>query len=314
MKRRRFLLGAAGAAAATLSAAAQPALRASNRKGLDFIQVDVFAQTPLSGNPLVVFPDARGMSDAQMLSITRELNHSETTFLLPARAGGDAKVRIFGNEGEIPFSGHPTLGTAFVMALTRPGKTAMILEEGVGPISVTLERRADGVFIEMTQTEPVFGPKADPKMVADAFGFPADEIDGRYPVQSVSTGAVRLIIPLKSASTLAKLTLGHQLPPEQRAIFSNSNYFVVTGEAEIEARFLGFSSEDPATGSAGGCAAAYLVQYAIRKPEEHIAIHQGRFVNRPSIVYVRAGSAIGKPTNVRVGGYVVEVARGTFTV
>ena len=314
MKRRRFLIGAAGAAAATLSAAAQPALRASSRKGLDFIQVDVFAQTPLSGNPLVVFPDARGMSDAQMLSITRELNHSETTFLLPARAGGDAKVRIFGNEGEIPFSGHPTLGTAFVMALTRPGKGAMILEEGVGPITVTLERRPDGVFIEMTQTEPVFGPKADPKMVADAFGFPADEIDGRYPVQSVSTGAVRLIIPLKSASTLAKLTLGHQLPPEQRVLFSNSNYFVVTGEAEIEARFLGFSSEDPATGSAGGCAAAYLVQYAIRKPEEHIAIHQGRFVNRPSIVYVRAGSAIGKPTNVRVGGYVVEVARGTFTV
>ena len=310
MKRRHFLLGAAGAAAATLSATAQPAAR----KGFDFIQVDVFAQTPLGGNPLATFPDARGMSDAQMLSITRELNHSETTFLLPATAGGDAKVRIFGSGGEIPFSGHPTLGTAFVMALTRPGKTAMILEEGVGPIAVTLERRPDGVFIEMTQTEPVFGPKADPKMVADSFGFSADEIDSRYPVQSVSTGAVRLIIPLKSVSTLAKLTLGHQLPADQRAIFSNSNYFVVTGEAEIEARFLGFSSEDPATGSAGGCAAAYLVQYGIRKPEEHIAIHQGRFVNRPSIVYVRTGGAIGKPNNVRVGGYVVEVMRGKFTV
>jgi trans-2,3-dihydro-3-hydroxyanthranilate isomerase len=206
------------------------------------------------------------------------------------------------------------LGTAFVMAKTRPGKTALVLEEGVGPISVTLERRPDGVFVEMTQTEPVFGPKADPKMVADAMGFPADEIDSRYPVQSVSTGAVRLIIPLKSASTLAKLTLGHQLPPEQRAIFSNSNYFVVTGEAQIEARFLGFSSEDPATGSAGGCAAAYLVQYGIRKPEEHIAIHQGRFVTRASIVYVRAGMKDTKATDVRVGGYVVDVMRGTFTV
>ncbi len=310
MKRRDFLATAiAGAAAASLPAAAKPA-----RKTFDFVQVDVFTQTPLGGNPLAAFPDARGMSDAQMQNITRELNHSETTFILPATAGGDAKVRIFGGEGEIPFSGHPTLGTAFVMALTRPGKTAMVLEEGVGPIAVTLERRADGLFAEMTQTEPVFGPKADPKMVADALGFSVDEIDSRYPVQSVSTGAVRLIIPLKSASTLAKLTLGHQLPPDQRAIFSNSDYFVVTGEDQIEARFLGFSSEDPATGSAGGCAAAYLIQYGIRKPDERIAIHQGRFVNRPSIVYVRTSGATGKPTNVRVGGYVVEAMRGKFTV
>jgi len=261
MKRRHFLLGAAGAAALSLAARA-----ASNRKGFDFIQVDVFAQTPLAGNPLAAFPDARGMSDADMMNITRELNHSETTFILPAQKGGDARVRIFGSEGEIPFSGHPTLGTAFVMAMTRPGKTALVLEEGVGPISVTLEHRPDGAFVEMTQTEPVFGPKADPKMVADAFGFSADEIDARYPVQSVSTGAVRLIIPLKSVSTLAKLSLGHQLPADQRALFSSSNYFVVTGEAEIEARFLGFSSEDPATGSGGGCAAAYLLQYRIHKP------------------------------------------------
>ena len=310
MKRRDFLAGAVAAgAAASLPAHAQKA-----KQGFDFFQVDVFAQAPLSGNPLAVFPEARGISDAQMLSITRELNHSETTFILPAQAGGDAKVRIFGAGGELSFSGHPTLGTAFVMAKTRPGKAALVLEEGVGPISVTLERRPDGVFVEMTQTEPVFGPKADPKMVADAFGFPADEIDSRYPVQSVSTGAVRLIIPLKSASTLAKLTLGHQLPPDQRAIFSNSNYFVVTGEDQVEARFLGFSSEDPATGSAGGCAAAFLVQYGIRKPGEHIAIHQGRFVNRPSIVTVRSDMKNAKATDVRVGGYVVDVMRGTFTV
>ncbi len=310
MKRRDFLAGAVAAGAvASLPAHAQKA-----KQGFDFFQVDVFAQTPLSGNPLAVFPDARGISDAQMLSITRELNHSETTFILPAQAGGDAKVRIFGVDGELPFSGHPTLGTAFVMAKTRPGKAALVLEEGVGPISVTLERRPDGVFVEMTQTEPVFGPKADPKTVADALGFSADEIDSRYPVQSVSTGAVRLIIPLKSASTLAKLTLGHQLPPDQRAIFSSSNYFVVTGEDQIEARFLGFSSEDPATGSAGGCAAAFLIQYGIKKPGERIAIHQGRFVNRPSIVYVRSDMKNAKATDVRVGGYVVDVMRGTFTV
>jgi trans-2,3-dihydro-3-hydroxyanthranilate isomerase len=310
MKRRDFLVSAvAASAAASLPAQAQKA-----KKGFDFIQVDVFAQTPLQGNPLAVFTDARGMSDAQMLSITRELNHSETTFILPARAGGDARVRIFGADAEIPFSGHPTLGTAFVMAMTRPGKTAMVLEEGVGPVPVTLERRPDGLFVEMTQNEPVFGAKAEPKMIADMMGFTVDEIDSRYPLQVVSTGAERLIVPLKNISTLAKLTLGHQLPPEQRAIYGVNVYYVVTGEAQIEARFLGFSSEDPATGSAGGCAAAFLVQYGIKKPGERIAIHQGRFVNRPSIVYVRAGMKDTKATNVRVGGYVVDVMRGTVTV
>jgi trans-2,3-dihydro-3-hydroxyanthranilate isomerase len=311
MKRRHFLIGAAGAAAAaTLPAAAQPAAR----KGFDFIQVDVFTQTPLEGNPLACFPDAAGLTDLQMQSIARELAHSETTFVLPATAGGDARVRIFSTTDELPFAGHPTLGTAFVMAMTRPGKAALVLEEKVGPIPVTLLRRADGVFVEMTQNEPVFGAKADPKMLADALGFGVDEIDSRYAPQMVSTGSNFLIVPLKSVSTLAKLTLGHQLPPEQRAVFRGGIYYVVTGEPQIESRLLGATSEDPATGSAVGCAAAFLIQNGIRKPDEQIAVHQGRFVNRPSTLYVRAGMTNGKGTNVRVGGYVVEVMRGRFTI
>ena len=314
MKRRHFLAGAAGvAAAAALPAAAQTA-PPSNRKGFDFIQVDVFTHTPLEGNPLACFPQASGLSDLQMLAIARELNHSETTFVLPATSGGDAKVRIFGPQNELPFAGHPSLGTAFVMAMTRPGKTSLVLEENVGPIPITLERRADGMFVEMTQNEPVFGAKADPKMLADALGFGVDEIDSRYAPQMVSTGSNFLILPLKSVSTLAKLTLGHQLPPEQRAIFRGGIYYVVTGEPEIESRLLGANSEDPATGSAVGCAAAFLIQNGIRKSDERIAVKQGRFVNRPSILYIRAGMVNGKATNVRVGGYVVEVMRGRFTV
>ncbi len=313
MKRRDFLTTAiataAAAAAANIPAAAQAA-----RKGFDFIQVDVFTQTPLEGNPLAVFPHAQGMSDQQMQDIARELNHSETTFILPATAGGDAKVRIFGQNAELPFAGHPTLGTAFVMAMTRPGKTAMVLEEKVGPIPVSLERRADGVFVEMTQNEPVFGAKAEPKMVADMMGFGVDEIDSRYAPQMVSTGSNFLIVPLKSVATLAKLTLGHQLPPEQRAVFGNGAYYVVTGEDQVESRMMGATSEDPATGSAVGCATAFLIQNGIKKPDERIAIRQGRFVNRPSILYVRAGLANGKATKVRVGGYVVEAMRGKFTV
>jgi len=310
MKRRHFLLTAAGAAAA----ASLPAAAQGTRKGYDFIQVDVFTQSPLEGNPLAVFTDASSLSDKQMQDIARELNHSETTFIHPAAAGGDAKVRIFSQNSELPFAGHPTLGTAFVMAMTRPGKTKLVLEENVGPIDVALEKRTDGLFVEMTQKEPVFGAKADPKMLADTMGIGVDEIDSRYAPQMVNTGSNFLIVPLKSVSTLAKLTLGHPFPADQRATFGTGAYWVVTGEPQVESRMMGAASEDPATGSAVGCATAFLVQNGIRKPDERIAIHQGRFVNRPSTLYVRAGMKDGKATNVRVGGYVVEVMRGKFTI
>lgn len=310
MKRREMLTGMAGIAmAASLPAGAQPA----TRKGYDFIQVDVFTHTPLEGNPLAVFSNADGMSDALMQNIARELNHSETTFIQRAENGGDAKVRIFSQNSELPFAGHPTLGTAFIMAQTRPGKTKLVLEEKVGPITVALEKRTDGLFVEMTQKEPVFGAKPDPKILAEVMGFGVDEIDSRYAPQMVSTGSNFLIVPLKSVSTLAKLTLGHQFPADWKANFGGgSAYYVVTGEAEIESRMMGASSEDPATGSAVGCAAAFLIQNGIRKPDERVLIRQGRFVGRPSQLYVTAGMASGKAANVRVGGYVVEAMRGSF--
>jgi trans-2,3-dihydro-3-hydroxyanthranilate isomerase len=252
------------------------------------------------------------MSDALMQSIARELNHSETTFIQRAENGGDARVRIFSQNSELPFAGHPTLGTAYIMAQTRPGKTRLVLEEKVGPIPVALDKRSDGLFVEMTQKEPVFGPKADPAILAEVMGFSVDEIDNRYAPQMVSTGSNFLIVPLKSVSTLARLKLGHAFPEAFRTAFSGSGYYVVTGEAQVESRMMGATSEDPATGSAVGCAAAFLVQNGIRKPEEQVAVHQGRFVGRPSTLYVRAGMMDGKATNVRVGGYVVEAMRGTF--
>jgi len=310
MKRRDMLAGLMGAAlAASLPARAQPA----GSKSYDFIQVDVFTKTPLEGNPLAVFAAADGMSDTLMQNIARELNHSETTFIQSARNGGDARVRIFSQTAELPFAGHPTLGTAFIMAQTRPGKTKLVLEENVGPISVALDPRADGLFVEMTQKEPVFGEKADPKVLAEVMGFGVDEVDSRYAPQMVSTGSNFLIVPLKSVSTLAKLTLGRQFPADWRARFGGGAYYVVTGEAQLESRMMGATSEDPATGSAVGCAAAFLVQNGIRKPDEQVAIAQGRFVGRPSTLYVRAGMANNKATNVRVGGYVVEAMRGSFT-
>src|SRR6185437_12023867 len=118
MKRRDFLTGIAATGIA--AAATSPTVAQAAHNPFDFIQVDVFTHTPLEGNPLAVFPNADGISEAQMQNIARELNHSETTFVLAPAAGGDAHVRIFGQNAELPFAGHPTLGTAYVMALTRP--------------------------------------------------------------------------------------------------------------------------------------------------------------------------------------------------
>src|SRR5580658_3334361 len=176
---RRKMLQLAGAAA--LTATNRATAQKMGAKTFDFVQVDVFTTNPLEGNPLCVFPQAQNLSDDQMMAITRELNHSETTFIQPSAGKGDAVVRIFTLRGEVPFAGHPTLGTAFVMAQTRPGKMSLMLEEKVGPIPVTLAKRENGLYVEMKQNDPTFGPKHDDAgALAKALGFTVDELDRRY--------------------------------------------------------------------------------------------------------------------------------------
>src|SRR5271156_2683897 len=136
---RRKMLQLSGAAA--LTSANRAMAQKMGAKAFDFVQVDVFTSNPLEGNPLCVFPQAQSLSDDQMMAITRELNHSETTFIQPSAGKGDAIVRIFTLRGEAPFAGHPTLGTAFVMAQTLPGKTSLLLEEKVGVIPVSVAKR-----------------------------------------------------------------------------------------------------------------------------------------------------------------------------
>jgi len=280
-------------------------------KTLDFVQVDVFTTNPLEGNPLCVFPQAQSLSDDQMMAITRELNHSETTFIQPSAGKGDAIVRIFTLRGEVPFAGHPTLGTAFVMAQTLPGKTSLLLEEKVGVIPVSVAKRENGLYLEMKQNDPTFGPKYDDAgALAKALGFAEDELDRRYTAQVVSTGSPFLVVPLKSARTLERLSPDAHLSPSDRQRLGAGPYYLVTGEDEVEARLFGASFEDPATGSAAGCAASFLVRYGNRKPDTQFTIHQGRFVKRPSMIYASASLQDGRVSNVRVGGYVVEVMRG----
>ena len=313
MNRRKLLQWAAGTAlVATQEATARAQVKkVSNGKSGDFIQVDVFTLHPFEGNPLCVFTDAAALTDDQMQAIARELNHSETTFIQPSKGKGDAVVRIFGPNGEFPFAGHPTLGTAFVMAQTRPGKSPLMLEEKVGPIPVTAVKKDDGTYFEMTQNDPKFGTKhPDPPALAKALGFPAEDLDTRYTPQIVSTGSPFLIIPLKSSGALERLQ-NARLPKEERdRLGPGGTYYVVTGADEIESRLLGGGSEDPATGSAAGCATAFIVRYGIRKPDTQFVIHQGRFVKRPSFIYCTAALNGEQVHNVRVGGYVVEVLRG----
>jgi trans-2,3-dihydro-3-hydroxyanthranilate isomerase len=312
MNRRNVLRLAAGSAiASAYPVAAQPA----NAKTFDFVQVDVFTSNSLEGNPLAVFPAAQGLTDEQMMAITRELNHSETTFVLPSAGKGDAVVRIFTLRGEVAFAGHPTLGTAFVMAQSRPGKASLLLEEKIGVIPVSVAKKEAGLYVEMKQNDPVFGPKyTDTAGLAKALGISTQDLDGRYTPQVVSTGSPFLIVPLRSRSTLEHLSQDAKLPPGERERLGAGPYYLVTGDSEIEARLFGAAFEDPATGSAAGCAASFLVRYGNQKPDTQFIIHQGRFVKRPSFIYAAASLAGEKVTNVRVGGYVVEVLRGKLAL
>jgi trans-2,3-dihydro-3-hydroxyanthranilate isomerase len=287
--------------------------RTSQPRNLDFVQVDVFTTRALEGNPLMVFPKADGVSDETMLAIARELNHSETAFIQASRGKGDAVVRIFSTSAEMPFAGHPTLGTAFVLAQLHPGKTLLQLEEKVGVIPVKVEKNDRGVYFEMTQNDPTFGPKyTDRDALARSLMMPAEEFDSRYTPQVVSTGNPFLIVSLRARSSLERLSAEGHLSAEDRArLGTGSVYYIVTGGNEIEARLLG-RSEDPATGSAAGCATSFLVQYGHQKPDTQFMIHQGRFVNRPSMIYAAAALTEGRVHNVRVGGYVVEVMRGSM--
>jgi trans-2,3-dihydro-3-hydroxyanthranilate isomerase len=278
----------------------------------DFTQVDVFTSRKLEGNPLAVFHSGAGLSGRRMQAIAREMNLSETTFIFPAGKDADARVRIFTVREELPFAGHPTLGTAFVLAQARPGQSEIRLQMKAGIIPVTVARKAGAMYLEMRQNDPLFGARlTDARRLAEALGIRVSELDSRYPPQAVSTGLPFLILPLRHAESLARLAPNPRLlQPLLRKVGAHFPYYLVTGEEEIEARMFDATFEDPATGSAAGCATAYLVLYGHRRPDTSVTIRQGRFVARPSLIFAAASLTDGRAHNVRVGGHVVEVLQG----
>jgi trans-2,3-dihydro-3-hydroxyanthranilate isomerase len=300
---------------------------------LPYTILDVFAENPLEGNPLAVFHDGRGLSDAQMQAIARETNLSETTFVLPAddpesdRTQG-VRVRIFTTQEELPFAGHPTLGTASWLHLNHPplaGACDFKLLLNVGPTPVRVEPRPgeDGVFATMWQKDAEFGDLHDRADVARVLGLKeSDLLEGAQP-QTVSTGNPFCVVALK-LEALQRLAI----PPRESSAWlaaKRTRWFYCIAPEHAEgpaasphetnlwrARMQFYSGEDPATGSAAGCAIAWLVKHGWVSSGQEATLHQGLEIGRPSRLVVRAvrrGEGVG---SITVSGSTIPVARGAF--
>jgi trans-2,3-dihydro-3-hydroxyanthranilate isomerase len=304
-----------------------------NRK-LDYTILDVFAEHPLEGNPLAVFHDGRGLTDAQMQAIARETNLSETTFVLPSgtpehdRTEG-VRVRIFTTQEELPFAGHPTLGTASWLHLNYAplaGARELKLLLNVGPIAVQLEPQSDsttGVFATMWQKDAEFRELHDRVDVARVLGLEESDLLEDAPPQTVSTGnpfcivalkleaLQRLAIPQREACTwlAAKRTRWfYCIAPDESA----TSLKPTPGANVWRARMQFYSGEDPATGSAAGCAIAWLVQHGWADSGQEVTLRQGLELGRPSRLVVRAVRQNDRIGSITVSGSTIPVARGAF--
>jgi trans-2,3-dihydro-3-hydroxyanthranilate isomerase len=298
-----------------------------------FTQVDVFAEAPFAGNPLAVFTDAAGLTDREMQAVALEMNLSETTFVeTPHGVGagrGDVRVRIFTPLSELPFAGHPSVGTAcevvrLGMVATVEPVTTVVLELGVGLTPVDVEVR-DGVPVAATvhQGPPRFGPEIPVGEAARVLGLAVEEVGAeassagraRLLPQVVGTGLEYAVIPLRDTSVLARVQLDIERLPGFEHAYAEVYPFAFTGEDRpwIEARglfpFEGIP-EDPATGSAAGPLAAYVAAAGLLPPGETRVVLQGRHVGRPSHLSVSVRGAADAPDDVLVGGGVVPMLSG----
>ena len=300
-------------------------------KKLSMVQVDVFTDRALTGNALAVFLDGRGLSTEQMQALARETNLSETTFILPGDAAAEktrgVRVRIFTVQEELPFAGHPTLGTAFVLrgqagALAGAPEIRLDLNVGTVPVRFT-EEPAQPAFGEMTQKDPEFGAIHGLEAVARLTGLSAADFDDSAPIQTVSTGVPFTIAALRSLKTLQNLRLDLDRSAEYLARSGGKFFYFVCREtvdpkARLHARMIFYNGDDPATGSAAGCCSAWMVAHGVAASDEQVLIEQGLEVHRHSRIFVRSTRLDNRQdnqvVNVRVGGNCVEVLRGEVTL
>jgi len=274
-----------------------------------YVVADVFTSTPLEGNALAVFTDGRGLDDESMQSLARETNLSETVFVLPAEQGGTARIRIFTPRAELPFAGHPTLGTAFVLG--QPLQLGVIqLETRVGTVPVVLERDGRGGIVFGRMTQPV--PKIEPVDASQVLAALRVEGDPSLPVERYDNGAEHVLVGLGSEEAVAAVTpdLGAlvELGGTGVTVFAGSG---TRWTARMFAPAHGVP-EDPATGSMAGPLACHLCRHGLVPWGEEIVVSQGAAINRPSTLHARAEGGDGLVDAVEVGGAAVVVARGEF--
>jgi trans-2,3-dihydro-3-hydroxyanthranilate isomerase len=289
-------------------------------RSFSFVQLDVFTRVPLEGNQLAVFPDARGLSDREMQLLAKEMNLSETTFIIPrskdVERNDGVRVRIFTVNEELSFAGHPTLGTAWYLQ-QQLGGDQIVLDLKVGKIPVRFEQQGPFLFGEMCQAKPIFGVHHSHAEVAKILGLASSELDENLPVQTVSTGMPFTIVPFRSLQTLQSLSVGW---PQIAGYLEERDkpgffYFVApVSPTALHARMIFYNGEDPATGSAAGCCAAWAVRYGVLASDVQGVIEQGVEVSRRSAIYIRATRQGDEVSNVRVGGNVVHVIDGTVTL
>jgi trans-2,3-dihydro-3-hydroxyanthranilate isomerase len=273
-----------------------------------YVVCDVFTDTPLEGNQLAVFTDARAIDGETMQGLAREINFSEVTFVLPAEADGHAKIRIFTPLAEIPFAGHPTLGTAFVLA--GPLQTPELrLETGRGTVPVRLERDENRiVFGRMEQPIPSIHPYEAEAELLTALGVERSEL----PVELYDNGMRHVYVGLRSEDEVASLRPDFgalDLPPDLAF-----NCFAGSGTRWKTRVFApgGGIAEDPATGSAAGPLALHLARHGRIAFGDEIEISQGAEIARPSTLFARVEGTAENVELVEVGGSAVIVARGEF--
>lgn len=283
--------------------------------------VDVFAQGKYTGNQLAVVREASNMSTDEMLTFTRETNFSEATFIESSdTTEGGYDVRIFDPAEEIPFAGHPTLGTAFIIReyLRDDLPEEVVLNLGVGQIPVWVEDHDGYETYWMRQIQPTFDDEFSPNLFADILGLDTADIDDSHPIRLVSTGLPTVVVPLSSLSAVQRAET--QLEPYYNRLidsYGNMNVLVFSSETsednDLHVRVFADCAgvpEDPATGSSNGCLAAYFVEHDYFDTDEiEVTVEQGYEMSRPSLLQLRA-SRSPDGINVEVGGRVISVLDG----
>ncbi len=289
-------------------------------EGIPFYIVDVFAEEKYSGNQLAVVISRNKLNGEEMQRIAKEMNYSETTFITSVE---NYDVRIFTPEVELPFAGHPTIGTAYILQqefMKEKAKT-MSLNLKIGNIAILFKYKGE-ILSEtwMEHKEPTFSGFFAPEMLADVLSIDENDIDNRFKIQEVSTGIPALIVPLKSLDAIKKVRINHEklakliqnIQAKTILVFCPETY---NKKNDLNVRYFADYygvPEDPATGSANGCLAAYLVKYGyFGKNRIDIRVEQGYEIGRKSLLLLKAEEKAGK-YHITVGGKVILIAKGTL--